>query len=196
MLNRLWDSIEMNLIERETVRVFVMCWYFIKWPIRENELVTDTVTLGRKNAIDDAEFLKWDYLFLFQLLYQLQRAVNRWCGYPTTFIHTFIGPGILVYSIVLLHKKSFQYRMKYYAEYIRFIFQFSYFTFPISSSILFIYSYCHTILLLFSKITFICDDNYSNVSIMLLGNGCWFYPFATYMCFLYISLTITIRQEL
>ena len=57
------------MIEREAVRVFVMCWCFIKWPMRENELVTDTVTLRRKNAIDDAEFLKCYYLFLFQLLY-------------------------------------------------------------------------------------------------------------------------------
>ena len=35
----------MNLIEREAVRVFVMCWCFIEWPMRENELVTDTVDL-------------------------------------------------------------------------------------------------------------------------------------------------------
>ena len=41
--------------------------------------------------------------------------------------------------------------MKHYAEYIRFIFQFSYFIFPISSSILFIYSYSHTILYFFLK---------------------------------------------
>ena len=70
---------------------------FPKWPIRENELVTDTVDFEeeKRNIIDDAEFLKW-YYFLFQLLYQSQRAVNWWCGYPTTFIHTFIGPGVLV----------------------------------------------------------------------------------------------------
>ena len=140
------------------------------------------------------EFLKCYYL-LFRLLCQSQRAVSWWCRYPRTFIHTFIGPGILVYSIVLLHKKSFQYRMKYYAEYIRFIFQFSYFTFPISFSILFIYSYSPTIILHFSKIRFICDRNYSNVSIMLLGNGCWFYLFATYMYFIHISLINTIREE-
>ena len=85
--------------------------------------------------------------------------------------------------------------MKHYAEYIRFIFQFSYFIFPISSSILFIYSYSPTILLLFSKITFICDGNYSTVSVMFLGNGYWFYLFATYMYFLYISLTNTIHKE-
>ena len=35
----------MDLIDRETVRVFVMCWCFIEWPMRENELVTDTVDL-------------------------------------------------------------------------------------------------------------------------------------------------------
>ena len=68
----------MHLIERETVRVFVMCWYFIKWPIRENELVTDAVEFGEEkhNIIDDAEFLKCYYSFLFQLLYQSQRTVN------------------------------------------------------------------------------------------------------------------------
>ena len=46
----------MNLIEKEAVRVFVMCWYFIKWPMRENELVTDTVDFMRKKrkTIDDA----------------------------------------------------------------------------------------------------------------------------------------------
>ena len=86
--------------------------------------------------------------------------------------------------------------MKHYAEYIRFIFQFSYFIFPISSSILFIYSYSPIILLLFSKMRIICDGNYSSVSIMLLGNGYWFYLFATYMYFLYISLTNTIRKGL
>ena len=51
---------------------------FPKWPIRENELVTDTVDFGKekRNIIDDAEFLKCYYLFLFQLLYQSQRTVN------------------------------------------------------------------------------------------------------------------------
>ena len=45
----------MHLIERETVRVFVMCWCFIKWPMRENELVTDTVDFEeeKRNNIDD-----------------------------------------------------------------------------------------------------------------------------------------------
>ena len=68
----------MNLIERETVRVFVMCWCFIEWPMRENELVTDTVDFEeeKRNIIDGAEFIKCYYLFLFQLLYQSQRAVN------------------------------------------------------------------------------------------------------------------------
>ena len=68
----------MHLIEREAVRVFVMCWCFIKWPTRENELVTDTVDFEeeKRNIIDDAEFLKCYYLFLFQLFYQSQRAVN------------------------------------------------------------------------------------------------------------------------
>ena len=67
----------MNLIEREAVRVFVMCWCFIKWPMRENELVTDTVDFEeeKRNIIDGAEFLKCCY-FLFQLLHQSQRAVN------------------------------------------------------------------------------------------------------------------------
>ena len=51
-------------------------------------------------------------------------------------------------------------------------FPFSYFIFPISSNILFIYSFTPTILLLLSQIIFICDGNCSNVSIMLLGNGC------------------------
>ena len=57
--------------------MFVMCWCFIKWPMRENELVTDTVDFGeeKRNIIDDAVFLKCYYL-LFQLLYQSQRAVN------------------------------------------------------------------------------------------------------------------------
>ena len=86
--------------------------------------------------------------------------------------------------------------MKHYAEYIRFIFQFSYFIFPISSSILFIYSYSPIILLHFSQMRIICDGNYSSVSIMLLGNGYWFYLFATYMYFVYISLTNTIRKGL
>ena len=164
--------------------------------MRENELVTDTVDFEeeKRNIIDDAEFLKCYYL-LFQRLYQSQRTINWWCGYPITFIHTFIGPGILVYSVVLLHKKSFQYRMKCYAEYIRFIFQFSYFIFPISSNILFIYSHNPTILLPFSQIIFICDGNYLNVLIILLGNGCRFYLFTTYMYFVYISLTNTICKE-
>ena len=43
-----------------------MCWMkrrlhcFIKWPMRENELVTDAVDFGeeKRNIIDDAEFLK------------------------------------------------------------------------------------------------------------------------------------------
>ena len=61
--------------------------------------------------------------------------------------------------------------------------------------ILFIYSYSPTIVLRFSKITFICDGNYSNVSIMPVGNGYRFYLFATYMYFIYISLTNTIRKE-
>ena len=65
------------MIEREAVGVFVMCWCFIKWPMRENELVTDTVDFEeeKRNIIDDAEFLKC-YYFLFQLLYQSQRAVS------------------------------------------------------------------------------------------------------------------------
>ena len=154
----------MHLIERKAVRVFVMCWCFIKWPMRENELVTDTVDFVEEKRNWWCWVYKCYYLILFQLLYQSQRTVNWWCGYPSTFIHTFIGPGILVYSVVLLRKKSFQYRMKHYAEYIRFIFQFSYFIFLISPSTLFIYSYSPIILLLFSKITFICDRNYSNVS--------------------------------
>ena len=46
--------------------------------MRENELVTDTVDFEeeKRNIIDDAEFLKCYYLFLFQLLYQSQRAVS------------------------------------------------------------------------------------------------------------------------
>ena len=46
--------------------------------MRENELVTDTVDFEeeKRNIIDDAEFLKYYYSFLFQLLYQSQRAVN------------------------------------------------------------------------------------------------------------------------
>ena len=45
---------------------------------RENELITDTVDFEeeKRNIIDDAEFLKCYYLFLFQLLYQSQRTVN------------------------------------------------------------------------------------------------------------------------
>ena len=74
-------------------------------------------------------------------------------------------------------------------------FPFSYFIFPILSNILFIYSFSPTILLLLSQIIFICDGNCSDVSIMLLGNECWFYLFDTYMYFVYISLTNTIRQE-
>ena len=68
----------MDLIERETVRVFVMCWCFIKWPMRENELVTDAVDSEeeKRNIIDDTEFLKCYYLFLFQLFYRSQRTVN------------------------------------------------------------------------------------------------------------------------
>ena len=75
--NSTFSLIEMNLIEREAVRVFVMCWCFIKWPMRENELVTDTVDFEeeKRNIIDDAEFLICYYL-LFQLLYQSQRTVN------------------------------------------------------------------------------------------------------------------------
>ena len=50
----------------------------LQWPMRENELITDTVDLEeeKRNIIDDAEFLKCYYLFLLQLLYQSQRAVN------------------------------------------------------------------------------------------------------------------------
>ena len=66
----------MNLIEREAVRVFVMCWCFIKWPIRENELVTVDFEEEKRGIIDDAEFLKCYYSFFFQLLYQSQRAVS------------------------------------------------------------------------------------------------------------------------
>ena len=68
----------MHLIEREAVRVFVMCWCFIKWPMRENELVTDAVDSEeeKRNIIDDTEFLKCYYLFLFQLFYRSQRTVN------------------------------------------------------------------------------------------------------------------------
>ena len=66
----------MNLIEREAVRVFVMCWCFIKWPIRENELVTVDFEEEKRCIIDDAEFLKCYYSFFFQLLYQSQRAVS------------------------------------------------------------------------------------------------------------------------
>ena len=67
----------MNLIKREWTRMFVMkrC---LQWSMRENELVTDTVDFEeeKRNIIDDAEFLKCYYLFLFQLLYQSQRTVN------------------------------------------------------------------------------------------------------------------------
>ena len=50
----------------------------LQWPMRENELVTDTVDFEeeKRNIIDDAEFLKYYYLFLFQFLYQSQRTVN------------------------------------------------------------------------------------------------------------------------
>ena len=50
----------------------------LQWPMRENELVTDTVDFEeeKRNIIDDTEFLKCYYLFLFQLLYQSQRTVN------------------------------------------------------------------------------------------------------------------------
>ena len=46
--------------------------------MRENELVTDTVDFEeeKRNIIDGAEFYKCYYLFLFQLFYQSQRAVN------------------------------------------------------------------------------------------------------------------------
>ena len=45
--------------------------------MRENELVANTIDFEeeKRNIIDDAEFLKC-YYFLFQLLYQSQRAVN------------------------------------------------------------------------------------------------------------------------
>ena len=50
---------------------------FPKWPIRENELVADTVDFEeeKRDIIDDTEFLKCYYLS-FQLLYQSQRTVN------------------------------------------------------------------------------------------------------------------------
>ena len=67
----------MNLIKREWTGMFVMkrC---LQWSMGENELVTDTVDFEEEkhNIIDDAEFLKCYYLFLFQLLYQSQRMVN------------------------------------------------------------------------------------------------------------------------
>ena len=75
----------MHLIKREWARMFVICYMkrclqhcFPKWPMRENELITDTVDFEEEkhNIIDDTEFLKC-YYFLFQLLYQSQRAVNR-----------------------------------------------------------------------------------------------------------------------
>ena len=47
----------------------------LQWSMRENELVTDTVE-EKRNIIDDAEFLKCYYLFLFQLLHQSQRTIN------------------------------------------------------------------------------------------------------------------------
>ena len=51
---------------------------FPKLPMREDELVADTVDLEeeKRDIIDDAEFLKFYYSFLFQLLYQSQRTVN------------------------------------------------------------------------------------------------------------------------
>ena len=67
----------MHLIKREWTRMFVVkrC---LQWSMRENELITDTVDFEeeKRNIIDDAEFLKCYYLFLFQLLYQSQRTVN------------------------------------------------------------------------------------------------------------------------
>ena len=69
--------VSMHLIKRKRARTFVMkrC---LQWPMRENELVTDTVDFEeeKRNIIDDAEFLKCYYLFLFQFLYQSQRTVN------------------------------------------------------------------------------------------------------------------------
>ena len=67
----------MHLIKREWARMFVMkrC---LQWSMCENDLVTDTVDFveEKRNIIDDAEFLKCYYLFLFQPLYQSQRAVS------------------------------------------------------------------------------------------------------------------------
>ena len=67
----------MHLIGRERATMFVVkrC---LQWPMRENELVTDTVDFEeeKRDIIDDAEFLKCYYLFLFQFLYQSQRTVN------------------------------------------------------------------------------------------------------------------------
>ena len=50
----------------------------LQWSMCENDLVTDTVDFveEKRNIIDDTEFLKCYYLFLFQLLYQSQRTVN------------------------------------------------------------------------------------------------------------------------
>ena len=49
--------LDKDVFDREAVRVFVMCWCFVKWPMRENELVTDAVE-DKRNIIDNTEFLK------------------------------------------------------------------------------------------------------------------------------------------
>ena len=66
--------------------------------------------------------------------------------------------------------------MKHYAEYIRFIFQFSYFIFPISSSILFIYSYSHTILYFSQKLDLIV------MIIIRMYQSCFSEPDIDFIC--------------
>ena len=92
--------------------------------------------------------------------------------------YTFIGPGMLVYSIVI----SILNFILVPNEILGGIY---YFNLPI----FLIYSYSSTCL------GFISDSKYKSVLIMLLGNGCRFYLFTTYMYFIYISLTNTIRKE-
>ena len=73
----------------------------------------------------------------------------------------------------------------------------SYFHFLTLSFLYYLVSYLITLIVLLSFYFFQKLHLFVMVIIpMYLGNGCWFYLFDTYMYFLYISLTNTIRKGL
>ena len=100
---------------------------------------------------EDGKLIMWIPEDIHTYLY---RPRNTSILNPSFFVKIHFGPNGILGRIYSLHHSIFL------------------FIFPILSSILFNHSYSTIILLLFSKITFICDRNYSSVSIMFLVSGC------------------------